>query len=714
MKNKYYNPEFRLKSIRLKNIYSFRNVEFKNLNQFSILIGKNNSGKSNLFRCLKNFKIYGKHNQNFFFKNSDPEVAEIEFRFSLSRNLIKSMIPKNHITNQGNNRRFFFPKLNRIGSPIENQEFDITKSLQNFVIQFKFRKDRYSYLNFFGFKKLDENNSQKVYSLNLVNMDSDIAKLGFYQSTHNSNHYSLNFDFTQKTRISGFTSFDEFLERGNQLSELTGIPIRIYVYFLKFIQNIVYISDYRNFHFYQDISTEFAKMNQDGSNFPQKLFEFYNIKRKQNKIMELDTLLKKFYPSVEELGQDLSSQSIKPFIIEEESKELRSFDLIGRGIHNLVIILTHLLEANPESLVLIEEPESNLHAKLQKMIINTFSDVLPQSQFMITTHSSFILTEIDEYTRVFNIQKEKGVTYVNSIKYQDFANLFSDLGITPADLLAFERLIFVEGKSDRETIFTWMKILGYNPREKHVGIIELGGIKNYTHYATASTLKFLQDQGVKLWFFMDRDEYEEEEIANLEKRLSEFSNSSLFILKKRELENYFIKDALIQKYLKKYMDEAVFEREFALVNDEEIPSSIGKKISMISENFVDFVAAKYLLKKFSKPFYVDQRKLFKNFDSTIFEKELLLSFKKIKSHVEERIELLPSIFSSSKDKYIVEYQTNPTKFIDLIPGSSLLKKILNEYGLGYDKGKDALRFAELMEKEEIQDDIKEFFMEVFG
>ena len=40
-----FNPDFALKSIRLKNIFSFQDETFNDLNQCAILIGKNNSGK---------------------------------------------------------------------------------------------------------------------------------------------------------------------------------------------------------------------------------------------------------------------------------------------------------------------------------------------------------------------------------------------------------------------------------------------------------------------------------------------------------------------------------------------------------------------------------------------------------------------------------------------------------------------------------------------
>ncbi|GAA3100419.1 hypothetical protein GCM10020254_52390 [Streptomyces goshikiensis] len=45
-----------------------------------------------------------------------------------------------------------------------------------------------------------------------------------------------------------------------------------------------------------------------------------------------------------------------------------------------------------------------------------------------------------------------------------------------------------------------------------LGFVTTGGARNFTHYATASTLSFLGKRNVKTVFILDRDERNEEDL----------------------------------------------------------------------------------------------------------------------------------------------------------------------------------------------------------
>ncbi len=57
-------------------------------------------------------------------------------------------------------------------------------------------------------------------------------------------------------------------------------------------------------------------------------------------------------------------------------------------------------------------------------------------------------------------------------------------------------------------------------------------------------------------------------------------------------------------------------------------------------------------------------------------------------------------------------QSNNIEFIDKIPGSEFLKNILKQYGLIYDKKRDAIIFVEFMEKSEIHEEIMNLLTEI--
>jgi predicted ATP-binding protein involved in virulence len=84
-----------------------------------------------------------------------------------------------------------------------------------------------------------------------------------------------------------------------------------------------------------------------------------------------------------------------------------AFDIIS----NLVIrmIDKNKLTHDVEGIVLIDEPEVHLHIALQKKIMPILASLFPKIQFIIATHSPFIISSLDNAV-VFDLQKRTLIT----------------------------------------------------------------------------------------------------------------------------------------------------------------------------------------------------------------------------------------------------------------------------------------------------------------
>ena len=49
-------------------------------------------------------------------------------------------------------------------------------------------------------------------------------------------------------------------------------------------------------------------------------------------------------------------------------------------------------------IVLIDEIENHLHMELQRRVLRTLTELFPNIQFIVTTHSPFVLNSIDKAT----------------------------------------------------------------------------------------------------------------------------------------------------------------------------------------------------------------------------------------------------------------------------------------------------------------------------
>jgi predicted ATP-dependent endonuclease of OLD family len=128
---------------------------------------------------------------------------------------------------------------------------------------------------------------------------------------------------------------------------------------------------------------------------------------------------------------------------------------LGTGIHE-VIILASAATLLENSILCVEEPELHLHPLLQRKLIQYLSSDKTTNQYIFTTHSAHLLdTEDAEIFHVRNIDGKTTVEAISSTK--DKSRICHDLGYKASDILQANCLIWVEGPSDRIYLNHWLK-----------------------------------------------------------------------------------------------------------------------------------------------------------------------------------------------------------------------------------------------------------------
>jgi len=108
------------------------------------------------------------------------------------------------------------------------------------------------------------------------------------------------------------------------------------------------------------------------------------------------------------------------FSIEMANREPFDFNTMSMGYAAIFDIIADILmrmeakrEYNLEGIVLIDEVENHLHVELQKNIMPILTDLFPNVQFILTTHSPFILNSVPN-SIVYDLEKhllvENGLT----------------------------------------------------------------------------------------------------------------------------------------------------------------------------------------------------------------------------------------------------------------------------------------------------------------
>lgn len=119
------------------------------------------------------------------------------------------------------------------------------------------------------------------------------------------------------------------------------------------------------------------------------------------------------------------------FLIDQKGRNPYSLDELSDGYSAIIGIVADLIlrmdrnwllkgelsQYDVEGVVLIDELETHLHVELQRKILPFLTEFFPRIQFIITTHSAYILNSISNAC-IYDLEKQK--------QYSDFSNYSAD------------------------------------------------------------------------------------------------------------------------------------------------------------------------------------------------------------------------------------------------------------------------------------------------
>ncbi len=510
-------------------------ANFKQLNTF---VGANNSGKSRFLRAL-----FSSPDCSFIFEIDEPSIDKI---FSIGKGIL-SLIK--HTPRHG---------------------------------------ATYKYLS--GFEPI-------VNSINIENQNllKSILDLYWYSSTLETHEFVLNPGVSNRSLIitlnnieTKVNSLDNYI---NKLGLIGRNLNKIYIPILRGLRPIAENDDtFSNENIYLNRTKHdyFKEPIPNGTIFT-GLSIYENVKKlllgdedERNEIKEFESFLttnvfKKKINLIPKYDDDVLHIKI------EGEKQFPIYKL-GDGLQTLIIILFPIfINRNKRHLIFIEEPETHLHPKWQRLLYRAMC-LFDNHSYFISTHSSIFINSTNN--SIFIVSKIDGKTKLHhsDIKTEKIA-ILKDLGYKPNDLYQTNYLLWVEGQSDKIYINHFIKSVDDTLIEGEDYSIMFYGGSSYKHFLENNGelhLEFIESLNQNYALIMDSDRTKARERYNPKKKkiveLFKKNKAFCWLTRSREIENYIpfneFKNAVksVHKIKNIEIDDTHFADRCKFVNLDAKPS----------------------------------------------------------------------------------------------------------------------------------------------
>ncbi len=592
--------ELQLKEIGIKNFLSYKDAKFKDLKNFNVLIGKNNSGKSNLFKLLEFLRERfnsTNFNKNYLYNEIDSK-AEIDLRFLLSETLREKIFQKLY---RGNYLQKAFIHNETDKGYLKRNEWNKEEIAIKWLLNndiYKFLDVNLSFLPNLGRiiitrisiynGKFDK--SQTLFSANFVNNSFKTEYLDLGELLSRDKPLLYFFSDFNSTEI-GFNQspLNDIFINAKNFNKNPVLHILLESLSKNFFNALHHIPDKRKFN--PDTERENianTNLTPDGTNF----VKFIHKKKSFNEdewLNEFIERLRNYMPEIERLGDTIDANSDRAMLISKEKgldMELK-YENMGAGILNIALFIAYIMELEDESILCIEEPELFIFPGLQKLVRDEFLRSSSNNQIFITTHSPHFLSRDFNNSAIYQIKKIDNSTSVMKISDENLFEVFKELDLNLYDYLLYDGILFVEGQDDLNVF----KIISDELFEPKFKIIQCYGKKKFIFYAEAEILHLLTKSDLKFLFLLDLDRGNENIWLKIkDDKLKEIIEEHTLKLFSYEIENIFLQPILIIDYLftKNKIQNLVVDSRWLFENLERIFIKKGKNnLKYILKKFID-------------------------------------------------------------------------------------------------------------------------------
>lgn len=445
-----------LKKVTINNFKSFEKEKII-LHNVNVLVGKNNSGKSNFIQAIDLFfnfrkKFYNKDLNQCLFKNMLNRSTKLKFMIECTFKLgKKEEITIRQIRDSKDKKNIKIESLNKeVRIRFVHLKTKGIRFLGNYYEIYNFNKKKFIRLSIFDFSRVFRN---------------------------------LSFIYIPAVRsLKGTKIMDDIFPA--LLSRVSSVRKNRLFKSVENVKNIINTNLLDNFeHNFNNLIKE---------DFFGELKVSFSFDSKNNEFVQrvLETLI------------PLADDGIETEVDEK-----------GSGLQSYIIIwlYNYLAQLSKKSLILaLEEPEAHLHPSAQKNLLKGITQIFKsqKNQILATTHSPFLINS-SELSNLIYFRRDKDIKPLKSSIAQVKGNqlttynlpyLERNFGVEKKDIFFADKIILSEGSSDKLVFRHLFSLYNIDLDLKNISVIEYGGTPNLKHL-----LKLIIDFKIPYFLIFDKD-----------------------------------------------------------------------------------------------------------------------------------------------------------------------------------------------------------------
>lgn len=345
-------------------------------------------------------------------------------------------------------------------------------------------------------------------------------------------------------------------------------------------------------------------------------------------------LIKSTWPGMDIERPEVDPSHNKPVLhmFCPEERYPREIFWAGFGFQVWCQMLTYIVRAKDDSLLIIDEPDIYLHSDLQRQLVEILRQIAPD--VLIATHSTEIISEADPGDLlVINKKGQSAKRIKNPTQLQSiFGVLGSNLNPTLTQLAKSRRAVFVEGK-DFQVLSALSRKIGNQSlaNRSDFAVIPVEGFNPGRVLNFSEGIELTLGTKILKAVVFDRDYRAPEEIKSLLKDFNKFS-ALAHIHQRKEIENYLLVPSALQRAIEK----RVLERASRQGTRDKFIGNAEDILQLLSDKMRSKVNAQFMSKreKYLKAANPGQ-------DPATINEIMLEDFEKLWSNMRTRLEIVP-------------------------------------------------------------------------